>query len=100
VKKAFACGHVGEKTETRCPICQPEPPAGRNAQGWPTRDRAEQARFRRRVLEAAGYTCTRCGLHDPTGKALDAHHLTPTTGQCLCNRFGNGCHAAVDKHAR
>jgi 5-methylcytosine-specific restriction endonuclease McrA len=46
--------------------------------GWsPNRDRAEQARLRRRALGRDRYRCVDCGHHDPSGKALRCCHLEP-----------------------
>jgi hypothetical protein len=49
--------------------------------------RAEQARFRKALLEQAGPNpaCADCGVR---GKRLQAHHETQTTGRLLCQ----GCH--------
>lgn len=90
------CSHVG------CPELQPCPTHSRprNAPWTTGRDRKTQDTFRRHTLERDRYRCQRCGHHDPTGRTLDAHHITPTQGQTLCNTKANGCHAAVDTNAR
>lgn len=33
--------------------------------------------WRKSVLKADDYTCKECGLKDPTGKMLNAHHIQP-----------------------
>jgi 5-methylcytosine-specific restriction endonuclease McrA len=71
------------------------PKTPRNPSGaWsPTRDRAEQAAFRRMLINRTGPSCQACGA---TNIPLQAHHTTPTDGMLLCRP----CHKAVDPHAR
>jgi hypothetical protein len=96
------CTYIS-RTGRSCPNltpCELHPPRDRNAPWSQGRDSTEQGRFRRATLARDNFTCTRCGLYDPTGKKLDAHHVSPERGQTLCNSKGNGCHAAVDGKAR
>lgn len=81
---------------------EPCPTHGRPLnQPWSNdRDRKAQHAFRNSTLARDGYTCQRCGHRDPTGKTLQAHHVSTTQGLTLCTKAANGCHAAVDAHAR
>ncbi len=85
-----------------CPNLAPCPKHARpTSQPWSKdRDRQTQHTFRTLTLRRDGYTCRRCGLRDPTGRKLDAHHVTSSKGMTLCNSKGNSCHSAVDNHAR
>jgi 5-methylcytosine-specific restriction endonuclease McrA len=66
----YACSSCGKVTPNRkCPDHQPDP----NAHWSPTRDRAKQASFRRRVLNRDGHRCVDCGSTDD----LRACHLIP-----------------------
>ena len=78
----------------------PEHSRPKNAKWSSDRSGADQHRFRRQVLERDCYRCVRCGHHDPSGSALDAHHTSSDDGVTLCNSKANGCHRAVDAHAR
>lgn len=59
--------------------------------------------WRNAVLARDGYRCRECGLHDPTGKQLEADHIVPlaaggakldvTNGRALCR----ACHSAKTK---
>lgn len=91
-----SCPNLAEPGTSRCLAHTRD----RNAKWSSDRAGAEQHRFRKATLERDRFTCQRCGLHDPTGRKLDAHHVTPTHGTTLCNSKGNGCHAQVDAHAR
>jgi hypothetical protein len=101
-KRTKVCTHLTRAGKS-CPNLQPcpeHPPRDRNARWSRDRDPSTQARFRAATLARDGYTCTRCGHSDRTGKTLDAHHITPERGVTLCNSKANGCHAAVDRNAR
>jgi hypothetical protein len=103
-QKWHVCSHAGP--DGSCPELvnrdNPCPKHGRpvNASWSTDRDRGAQRQFRARVLEHDGYRCTRCGHVDPSGRSLDAHHVTPTEGVTLCNSKGNGCHGVTDRNAR
>jgi hypothetical protein len=90
------CPRVG------CPSLMPCETHSRpaNASWSKDRNRQQQHKFRTATLTNDGYTCTRCGHHDPSGKTLDAHHVSPTLGTTLCNSKANGCHSARDVSAR
>jgi 5-methylcytosine-specific restriction endonuclease McrA len=96
------CTHISRNGKS-CPNLRPcpeHPERPRNAPWSEGRNSTDQGRFRRATLTRDAFTCQRCGLHDPTGAKLDAHHVTPERGVTLCNAKGNGCHAAVDGSAR
>lgn len=104
-RAALARHHGRLKPGKVCPRCWRDAPCAihsrpKNARWSKDRDGAKQHHFRRNTLEHDHYTCQRCGLVDPSGTKLDAHHVTPTQGTTLCNSKGNGCHAATDSHAR
>lgn len=63
---------------------------------------AEWRRLRRACLARDLYRCARCGLHDPGGRRLTAHHITPRDqggGPQLGNLLTlcGACHDAVEK---
>lgn len=73
------------------------PKAAKNPSGWGgTRDRAEQARFRRMLIERDGFRCWTCGVAPTNADPLQAHHVTDTDGRLLCREH----HRAVDPYAR
>ena len=101
MKRVHVCSYISPSgvschNLTPCPVHS----RPRNASWSKDRDRKAQHEFRKATLQRDGYRCRRCGHHDPSGKTLDAHHVTPTEGMTLCNSKANGCHAAHDKHAR
>ncbi|OLL21238.1 MULTISPECIES: HNH endonuclease [unclassified Rhodococcus (in: high G+C Gram-positive bacteria)] len=70
------------------------------ANGGRTRTTTTAGRhFRRQVLRRDGYQCVQCGHHDPTGRTIQADHITnvasggvehdPGNGQTLCNTCHN-----------
>ncbi len=71
----------------------PRAPRTGNTSWNGTRDRAEQARFRKRLIQRDGPMCRRCQAF---GVPLQAHHVTATDGVMLCQP----CHKAVDPQAR
>lgn len=96
------CTHITRAGKS-CPHLRPcpeHPERDRNAPWSTGRNSTDQGRDRRATLKRDLFTCQRCGLHDPTGAKLDAHHVTPTRLVTLCNRKGNGCHSKVDSQAR
>lgn len=90
------CPELIAPGESQCPRGHGR---AKNARWSKDRDGAAQARFRAAVLARDGYRCTRCGHHDPSGRSLDAHHVSRTEGVTLCNG-PDGCHAKVDRNAR
>ena len=91
----------------RCPQCETDHQRARDsARGsWsPNRNRSAQARFRRQVLQAAGFRCQRIldnGYRCPVTEPLFAHHnvkgsYDPADGVALCRTH----HREVDRHAR
>lgn len=91
------CPHL-DRNGKSCPNLQPCPlhTRDRNARWSKDRDGAKQNRDRQATLRRDRHTCQRCGRVDPTGKSLDAHHVTPTELVTLCN----ACHCEVDPNAR
>lgn len=85
-----------DKNGKSCPNLQPCEKHTRKGSWSKDRDPAQQYRERRDTLRRDRHTCRRCGRVDPTGKALDAHHVTPTELVTLCN----SCHVEVDPNAR
>jgi 5-methylcytosine-specific restriction endonuclease McrA len=88
------CPRVGCPEIRPCPIEGHERP--KNAPWSKDRDRAQQHNERKATLQRDDYRCTRCGHHDPTGRQLDAHHVSPHHAVTLCNP----CHVAIDPSAR
>ena len=91
------CGRLARGSY--CPAHQPK------RESRQTRGRgggAAAAKFRDRVLNAAGHRCHRCGSRD----GLQAHHVIPlreggsndpdTNGMALCRR----CHPAAEREGR
>jgi 5-methylcytosine-specific restriction endonuclease McrA len=72
------------------PPIKPANPAGHRSH-W--RNRAQQAAFRRMLLERTGHQCQRCGVTD---QPLQAHHTTADDGMLVCVP----CHKAIDPYAR
>jgi 5-methylcytosine-specific restriction endonuclease McrA len=92
------CSHI-DRNGRSCPNLQPceaHPARDRNAPWSEGRSSTDQGRFRRAVLALDGFTCRRCGHHDPSGRSLQAHHVSPERGVTLCR----DCHRAVDGNAR
>jgi 5-methylcytosine-specific restriction endonuclease McrA len=91
------CSHITRDGKS-CPNLAPCPEHTRpRNQPWSKdRNTTTQGRERKATLQRDGYTCQRCGHHDPTGRNLDAHHATPTRLITLCN----ACHVEVDPNAR
>lgn len=96
-QRTKTCPHItrdGHSCPNLAPCEQHSRP--KNAPWSKDRDPSTQARFRQATLARDGYTCTRCGHVDKTGRTLDAHHVTPDRGVTLCN----ACHVEVDPNAR
>lgn len=92
LKACILCGAwIAEHGPAKCRRCAPAPTGNTSWNG--TRDRAEQRRFRRMLIDRDGLRCRGCGA---TGVPLQAHHDTPTDGRLLCD----DCHTTADPHAR
>jgi 5-methylcytosine-specific restriction endonuclease McrA len=91
------CSHIGRDGKS-CPNLQPckQHERPRNASWSRDRDTSAQGRERKATLQRDGFTCQRCGRVDPSGKSLDAHHVSPGRLVTLCN----SCHCDVDPNAR
>ena len=84
------CGQPGcteiVTTSSKCDQHQPKPwstgNAGRGRGGW------AWTRTRREILARDDHSCTRCGLHDPTGRMLQVDHDDEGGLRTLCI----GCH--------
>lgn len=86
--KGKSCPHL-----LPCPV---HPPRDKNASWSKDRNTTRQASERTLALRRDGFACVRCGHHDPTGRSLDVHHVSPDRLSTLCNP----CHCAVDPNAR
>lgn len=67
-------------TGSRCPRCEV---ANRGT-------RQQRQSFRAAVLSRDGYTCQSCGLVDPSGKQLEADHVTALADGGNPLDIGNG----------
>jgi hypothetical protein len=68
----------------RFPPVKPRNPDGSWGKHW--LPRAQQAQFRKQLLDLEGHRCFYCGA---TNKPLQAHHETRTTGHMACQSCHN-----------
>lgn len=92
LRPCLECGNLSHAS--RCPTHSMQGNTSWNSQ----RDRATQAAFRRRVLEAADHQCQAVedGQRCTATTELQAHHIDEHTGVALCRPH----HRAIDSHAR
>lgn len=107
MKPGRVCTHL-DRNGRSCPNLQPcsiHPPRASTAP-WskhrPPEHRQRQRELRQAALVRDGYTCTRCGHHDRTGKTLQVHHTRATDDYRLEHAMTVciPCHRAIDTHAR
>jgi hypothetical protein len=101
VKRVHVCATPGCANYAPCP--DHSRPA--NASWSKDRDHKAHSRLRRQVIQQRGPHCERCGwTTTPNGAGLEMHHVgpkdTPADVILVCGKQANGCHAALDTHAR